>query len=481
MSFHSEILYAVSADLQIEAVGTDTLNLPQELEAVGTLQRVEEYCNSRRLNDSQKGTLKSTMAGLLTSNTKCHVRMVQGPPGIGKTAMLTHLICVLECLESRSLISALTNAAVIEVCKRMMTFFPVQSEKENDPMNQPEMFSAFCSRVSRGHCKERRCSPVELSEVVLVGSKGRMEALVKGTSLEMVFLPHRVKRLMAALCPVKEWKGCVQSVESFMTNAPAQFHRASQPFSNEKERNAEQQNVCFWSFVTKYMKDMQARMETHLMTLTSELPRCYISEETSKAMNRTSKLMTEAVDAMPSEAPKKATSWFSEITPDTLTELMANTNLFEGRRFEGPRPKFLIAREALLRALEFRVGCKLLATKKNPQGRQPRFGWLRKQCFIYAKLVFSTVSAAASPLLANATFDCAIIDEASQLVEAESTIVSGKEGLKQLILVRDHKQLPATVISKVSSARSRPTSEKPYVTFDVIYIKYTVCSTCNLT
>jgi len=47
------------------------------------------------------------------------------------------------------------------------------------------------------------------------------------------------------------------------------------------------------------------------------------------------------------------------------------------------------------------------------------------------------------------------------MVEAESTIVSGMRGLKQLILVGDHKQLSAVVLSKVSDQCTvdLPTSE----------------------
>lgn len=330
----------------------------------------------------------------------------------------------------------------------------VESEIEK---NQQEMFSAFCSRARGSQvCREEsRCSPVELCEVVLVGSIGRMGAAAKGNFLEKVFLPYRLERLMAALSPATGWKGCVQSMEAFLSNAPTQFAALQSSETSKMNTKAEKlaSNDSFWSFAKKHLIDMQAQMEKHLLALTSELPRCYMDVMTCKAMTSTFELVKSIVDAMPSEAPVKATTWFdSTSNSDPLSEIMAYLSLSGSQIYDYPKLKFLQAKEALLKAFALRAGCNLLATEKNPLGHQPRYEWLRSQCFKNAILVFSTVSAAGSPLMARATFDCAIIDEASQLVEAESTIVFGKRGLKQLILVGDHKQLPATVISKVSDA-----------------------------
>jgi superfamily I DNA and/or RNA helicase len=67
-----------------------------------------------------------------------------------------------------------------------------------------------------------------------------------------------------------------------------------------------------------------------------------------------------------------------------------------------------------------------------------------------ARVVLSTVSMAGSSSMAEAGgFDLCVIDEAAQLVEAESCIVVARwPGLRSLVLVGDHQQLPATVISQ---------------------------------
>lgn len=448
-------------NLQRKPSGIKSLALPQEPAAVEILQLVGDYCKSRRLNDSQGDSLKSALAGLLSTNANCHVRLVQGPPGTGKTATLVPLISVLGSLRYRTLVSAPTNAAVLEVCKRFIGSLTQDSESTQKNLmvpQQQEMFSAFCSRI-RGPAgsqqagngnKLSRCSqPIQLWEVVLVGSMERMEALVKGTVLEKVFLPYRIKRLTAALNPTTGWKGCVPAVEKFLTSAPAQFGHGSGKLKKTKSVNG-----AFWSFAKEYMKKMLSEMEKHLLTLTSELPRCHIDVKTSKAMTSTLELIRRIVNAMPREAPIEATTWFDgTMKSDALSEIMANLSLSGSQRSSSnniPQLTFLQAKEALLTALASRAGCYLLVTKQNPQALQPKYEWLQSQCFTHATLVFSTVSTAGSPLMFEATFQCAIIDEASQLVEAESTIVSGKKGLKQLILVGDHKQLPAVVMSKAA-------------------------------
>lgn len=72
------------------------------------------------------------------------------------------------------------------------------------------------------------------------------------------------------------------------------------------------------------------------------------------------------------------------------------------------------------------------------------------ECIKFAQIVFSTVSAAGRVSIRNTGhYSCVIIDEAAQLIEAETTVVAQIDGTRGLILVGDHKQLPATVLSQV--------------------------------
>jgi hypothetical protein len=79
---------------------------------------------------------------------------------------------------------------------------------------------------------------------------------------------------------------------------------------------------------------------------------------------------------------------------------------------------------------------------------------LQKDVLQEAQLVMRTASMAGSSTMRTAgPFDVAVLDEAAQLVEAESCIVVARwPQLKVLVLVGDHKQLPATVISQEAAA-----------------------------
>ncbi|MCO5576944.1 hypothetical protein L7F22_030765 [Adiantum nelumboides] len=72
-------------------------------------------------------------------------------------------------------------------------------------------------------------------------------------------------------------------------------------------------------------------------------------------------------------------------------------------------------------------------------------------CLENCSVIFCTVSSAGRRCIKEAApFKCLIIDEAAQLVEAETAIVTSLPGLSHAVLVGDHHQLPATVFSKTA-------------------------------
>eukprot|EP01071_Lankesteria_metandrocarpae_P011533 Lankesteria_metandrocarpae@DN5451_c1_g1_i12.p1 len=66
-----------------------------------------------------------------------------------------------------------------------------------------------------------------------------------------------------------------------------------------------------------------------------------------------------------------------------------------------------------------------------------------------ADIIFATLSGSANKSLRGLNFSCVIVDEASQAVEL-STIVPLQAGIKNMILIGDQKQLPATVLSNAA-------------------------------
>ena len=65
-----------------------------------------------------------------------------------------------------------------------------------------------------------------------------------------------------------------------------------------------------------------------------------------------------------------------------------------------------------------------------------------------ARVVFTTVNGGGAGILAESEFDVAVIDEAAQLVEAETCIML-RAGIRRCaVLAGDHKQLPVRVCSR---------------------------------
>ncbi|XP_074381844.1 putative helicase MAGATAMA 3 [Apium graveolens] len=102
--------------------------------------------------------------------------------------------------------------------------------------------------------------------------------------------------------------------------------------------------------------------------------------------------------------------------------------------------------EQKLAGVDFQTGEK---QKLGSAGRDKNA--LRNSILDEAAIVFSTLSFSGSSLFSklNRTFDVVIIDEAAQAIEA-ATLVPLANGCKQVFLVGDPLQLPATVISPVA-------------------------------
>ncbi|KAL1802102.1 hypothetical protein ACET3Z_030749 [Daucus carota] len=102
--------------------------------------------------------------------------------------------------------------------------------------------------------------------------------------------------------------------------------------------------------------------------------------------------------------------------------------------------------EQKLAGVDFQTGEK---QKHGSAGRDKNA--IRNSILDEAAIVFSTLSFSGSSLFSklNRTFDVVIIDEAAQAIEA-ATLVPLANGCKQVFLVGDPLQLPATVISPVA-------------------------------
>ncbi|CAK9228694.1 unnamed protein product [Sphagnum troendelagicum] len=444
---------------------------------------IESYCEARKLNESQALCLSSTVSSLLRkeNEAKPNVRIVQGPPGTGKTTMLVTLLSVVGSLGLPTLVTAPTNMAVLEVCKRFMSLVNTRTLARSDLLQ---------------------------SDMVLVGSKERMLKFMgdSAPSLEKIFLPFRLTRLRKALGS-DGWRHSAEALVKFLQDAHSHFttfaisnntagnsvmplRDVTQIMQRPKnsagkasdleglvtvvsQKEASDNSICsFWRFARQRIQKLTMKMTQSCDTLLTDLPACLLASDTRQAMLSARDLANRLVHLIPSDCPEDGLSWFvaqnsNASRPvlqilDNITEKLQNLNLnidadvinniCSNDVISCQKRKFLDARQILLDTLVRQPGYDLFKDsdqkKKWAQGRNRN--WLRSLCLSNARLVFSTVSSAGGPVIEGTAFEFAIVDEASQLAEAETCILTGMVGLKQLLLVGDHMQLPAVAISQMA-------------------------------
>ncbi len=474
---------------------------------------IESYCEARKLNESQALCLSSTVSSLLKkeNEAKPNVRIVHGPPGTGKTTMLVTLLSVVGSLGLPTLVTAPTNMAVLEVCKRFMSLVNTSDLNAAIKLKKCQeklLFAHFCKRKSllceMGSGKLALRDLLQ-SDMVLVGSKERMLKFMGDSApLEKIFLPFRLIRLRKALGS-DGWRHSAEALVKFLQDANSHFTKfaicntagnsvmpledVTQIMRRPKnsagkasdleglvtvvsQKEASDNSIrSFWRFARQRIQKLTMKMTQSCHTLLTDLPACLLASDTRQAMLSARDLANHLLHLIPSDCPEDGLSWFvaQNSNPsrpvlqilDNITEKLQNLNLntdadvinniCSNDVISSQKRKFLAARQILLDTLVRQPGYDLFKDsdqkKKRAQGRNRN--WLRSLCLSNARLVFSTVSSAGGPVIEGTAFEFAIVDEASQLVEAETCILTGMVGLKQLLLVGDHMQLPAVVISQV--------------------------------
>ncbi|CAK9878066.1 unnamed protein product [Sphagnum jensenii] len=444
---------------------------------------IESYCEARKLNESQALCLSSTVSSLLRkeNEAKPNVRIVQGPPGTGKTTMLVTLLSVVGSLGLPTLVTAPTNMAVLEVCKRFMSLVNTRMLARSDLLQ---------------------------SDMVLVGSKERMLKFMgdSAPSLEKIFLPFRLTRLRKALGS-DGWRHSAEALVKFLQDAHSHFttfaisnntagnsvmplRDVTQIMQRPKnsagkasdleglvtvvsQKEASDNSIrSFWRFARQRIQKLTMKMTQSCDTLLTDLPACLLASDTRQAMLSARDLANRLVHLIPSDCPEDGLSWFvaqnsNASRPvlqilDNITEKLQNLNLnidadvtnniCSNDVISCQKRKFLDARQILLDTLARQPGYDLFkdSDQKKKRARGRNRNWLTSLCLSNARLVFSTVSSAGGPVIEGTAFEFAIVDEASQLAEAETCILTGMAGLKQLLLVGDHMQLPAVAISQMA-------------------------------
>ncbi|ONI28251.1 hypothetical protein PRUPE_1G134300, partial [Prunus persica] len=378
------------------------------------------------LNESQTGAVLACLE-MLHCDSKPTVQLIWGPPGTGKTKTTATLLFTLLQMNCRTVICAPTNVAITEIASRFLEI-----------VTKTESKSLFCS----------------LGEVLLFGNKERLKV---GAHIEDIYLNYRVKKLGECLGPVTGWRSCFASMIDFLEDCVSHYHVFQKnELTEEKEHNG----------VTE-LKEKECRSDTELIkgkcksfleffrdrfvstalplrycisTLCTHIAKNYISEHNFQNMISLIRLVETiefllVQDNVVSEALELLCSR-SEFENVAESSFVDNTFLLGIKIGECL---------SVLRTLQDSLSRLHLPNVRNEES-------LMEFCFQRASLIFCTVSSSYKlHRVEMEPLTIAVIDEAAQLKECESTITLQLPGVKHAVLVGDECQLLATVKSNVSN------------------------------
>eukprot|EP00898_Chlorokybus_atmophyticus_P002092 jgi/Chlat1/2884/Chrsp2S00355 len=405
---------------------------------------VSVLCARSRLNLSQSDVVRR--CALDRASDKRGVRLVQGPPGTGKTSTLVAMISALAGMsDTRALVCAPTNVAVQVVAMR------------------------FIEQLSGDGESDTTTHGLRLADVGLVGSEERIDA--KGP-LGSVYLPARAKRLKEAL--VVGWTKAVRDL-LLLLEAPAKAYadhvKQSKSSSDAKlVQGALKQQAFFVREIrsradtaffvgTTFANELPHRASIINTDVQSELKKQGATSSSSKATNNDVVLLPEAM-RVSIEGVLPFISTLIALPKTQLTKHFVHDWCMQAHQCKGSNATLwrrmqdakVSLQAATAASSSSSSSSQLTAVSKQLLRLDKRS--LEQLIASWVTVLFSTVGSAGGAVLAKhgGLFDTVLVDEAAQLVEAETAIVMVRPGVRRLWLVGDTKQLPATVISRLAES-----------------------------
>ncbi|GAQ79821.1 tRNA-splicing endonuclease positive effector [Klebsormidium nitens] len=370
---------------------------------------LRNLCEGAKLNPSQRDAVLDVVSAWQAPGL-ASVNLVQGPPGTGKTSTVVAMLRAFAGLGARALVSAPTNVAVSEVVLRLL-----RELRADGARALPTGFKGFGA-----------------GDIALIGNKDSLD--VTDGPLNEVYLPARAKRLAGALSPVAGWVARVHSLTEFLRSADEQYRQATE--GGESARKADQP-ISLQGFCIKQLQMVHQDLEENAAPLCNDLPSASPGlasfRDSARELLQNLQTLRNAVGALPQAS--KALELYFTANPRPKDESLES----DARRVSAAVDRIL--------GISMRPSALRVPINIGPSAAQ-----LETSCLQNAALVFCTVSCAGrSEMRSAGRFDLALIDEAAQLVEAETAIIlTGWPGLKLLVLVGDHLQLPATVTSRLA-------------------------------
>ncbi|KAM0878006.1 hypothetical protein ACQ4PT_035133 [Festuca glaucescens] len=199
-----------------------------------------EQLLSISLNQPQVDAIRSVILAVQCKHMNL-MKLIWGPPGAGKTKMVSALLWALACLKCRTLTCAPTNVAVTGVCTRFLRILKDFGE----------------------HIDEKGL-PTSLGDVLLFGNKYNMGIT---EDLQKVFLDFRVEELVRCFSPLSGWKYRLASMVSFFEDCGS-----GSQYVMLFEDNGSSDHMCFSDFLKKQFDVTAKALSRCIMNLWIHLP-----------------------------------------------------------------------------------------------------------------------------------------------------------------------------------------------------------------
>ncbi|CAL2226962.1 unnamed protein product [Prunus armeniaca] len=381
----------------------------------GSLDKWLVESSSSGLNESQTGAVLACLE-MLHCDSKSTVQLIWGPPGTGKTKTTATLLFTLLQMNCRTVICAPTNVAITEVASRFLEI-----------VTKAESKSLFCS----------------LGEVLLFGNKERLKV---GAHIEDIYLNYRVKKLGECLGPVTGWRSCFASMIDFLEDCVSHYHVfLKNELTEEKECRSDTELIkgkckSFLEFFRDRFVSTALPLRYCISTLCTHLAKNYISEHNFQNMISLICLV-EAIELLLVQ-DNVVSEELELLCSRSKFENVAESSFVDNTFLLGIKIRKCLS---VLRTLQDSLSGLHLPNVRNEES-------LMEFCFQRASLIFCTVSSSYKlHRVEMEPLTIAVIDDAAQLKECESTITLQLPGVKHAVLVGDECQLPATVKSNVSN------------------------------
>ncbi|PWA77566.1 P-loop containing nucleoside triphosphate hydrolase [Artemisia annua] len=324
------------------------------------------------------------------------VNLIWGPPGTGKTKTVGCLLLALWKMKCCTLTCAPTNNAVLEVAARLVSH--VRDSLEYDTYG--------------------------FGDIVLFGNRERMK--IDGfQQLNQVFLEHRISVLACCLSPTSGWRKNADTMIRLLRNPEDKYREA---INQEKFEIRSFESRSTWRTTSVILREM---VPLNTKSKENALP---FGDFITKRFNEDKEKLTTSVINLYTHMPT------SVMTSQLAKKLINIISLFQSIE---SWPECKVMRKELLQVLE-EVLRETVSFPKFTDDQE-----IGKFCLINARLIFCTASSSSRLHTLETNVELLLIDEAAQLRECESVIPLQLSGLRDVILVGDEKQLPATVQSKV--------------------------------